>query len=167
MKHKYVIRLLQNQIRAFERAAEDADKFAAKEYIANLMLIHAAIYDLMEVSLHTVPMALPDKSRIGVKQSTYKIGDKIRMTTLTCGEIITDRKGKPIHQTPSKNVYEGVVKFAGPEGAFEGAVEVVRCNGGNKALKPLNPNYGFQFYPKDNGPEQAVEVLMPAQEPKP
>ena len=89
----------------------------------------------------------------------YKIGDKIRMTTLTYGELITDRKGKPIHQTPEKNVYEGTVKFAGPEGAFKGAVEVVRCNGGNKALKL---NSGFQFYPKDNGEEQIIEVLSAA-----
>ena len=86
----------------------------------------------------------------------YKIGDKIRLTTLTYGELITDRKGKPIHQTPAKDVYEGTVKFAGPEGAFSGAVEVVRCNGGNKALKL---NSGFQFYPKDNGTDQAVEIL--------
>jgi len=89
----------------------------------------------------------------------YKIGDKIRMTTLTWGELITDRKGKPIHQSPCKDVYEGVVKFAGPEGAFKGAVGVVRCNGGNKALKPMYPNCGFSFYPKDNGPEQVVEIL--------
>lgn len=89
----------------------------------------------------------------------YKIGDKIRMTTLTYGELITDRKGKPIHQTPAKNVYEGMVKFAGPEGAFKGAVEVVRCNGWNKALKL---NSGFQFYPKDNGEEQIIEVLSAA-----
>jgi hypothetical protein len=89
----------------------------------------------------------------------YKIGDKLRMTTLTWGELITDRKGKPIYQTPAKNVYESTVKFAGPEGAFKGAVEVVRCNGGNTALKL---NSGFQFYPKDNGEEQTVEVLSAA-----
>ena len=87
---------------------------------------------------------------------SYKIGDRIRMTTLTWGELITDRKGKAIHQTPHKDVYEGVVKFVGPEAEFKGAVEVVRCNGGNKALKL---NSGFSFYPKDNGPEQLVEVL--------
>lgn len=89
----------------------------------------------------------------------YKIGDRIRMTTLTWGERITDRKGKPIHQTPAKDVYEGTVKFAGPEGAFKGAVEVVRCNGGNKVLKL---NSGFSFYPKDNGEEQIVEILSAA-----
>ena len=89
----------------------------------------------------------------------YKIGDKIRMTTLTWGELVTDRKGKPVHQSPCKAVYEGVVKFVGPEGAFKGAVEVVSCNGGNKALKPLNSKYGFSFYPKDNGPEQIVEIF--------
>jgi len=94
----------------------------------------------------------------------YKVGDRIRMTTLTWGELITDHKSKPIHQTPSKDVYEGVVKFAGPEAAFKGAVEVVRCTGGNKALKLNN---GFSFYPKDNRPEQVVEILMPAQEPRP
>ena len=87
---------------------------------------------------------------------TYKIGDRIRMTTLVWGEQITDRKGNPIHQSPYEEVYEGVVKFAGPEAAFKGAVEVVRCTGGNKALKLNN---GFSFYPKDNGPEQIVEVL--------
>jgi hypothetical protein len=111
-------------------------------------------------TLEKLAQALPiDKPCMGVKQGTYKIGDKVRMTTLTWGELITDRKGKPIHQTASKDVYEGVVKFAGPEAAFKGAVEVVRCNGGNKALKLNN---GFQFYPKDNGPEQVVEILMPA-----
>ena len=89
----------------------------------------------------------------------YKIGDRIRMTTLTWGELVTDRKGKPIHQTPHKDVYEGVVKFAGPEAAFKGAVEVVRCNGGNKALKL---NSGFQFYPKDSGEDQIIEVLSAA-----
>jgi len=88
--------------------------------------------------------------------TNYKIGDKVRMTTLTWGERVTDRKGKPIHQNPHKNVYEGTVKFAGPECAFKGAAEVVRCNGGNKALKL---NAGFSFYPKDNGPEQVVEIL--------
>jgi len=85
----------------------------------------------------------------------YKIGDRIRMTTLTWGERITDRKGETVHQTPARGVYEGTVKFAGPEAAFKGAVEVVRCNGGNKALKL---NSGFQFYPKDNGEEQIIEV---------
>jgi len=159
MKHKYVIRLLQNQIRAFDRAAEDAGEFAAKEYIANSVLIHSAIHDLTDASMHIVPMALPDKSCMDVKQSTYKIGDKIRMTTLTWGELITDRKGKPIHQSPCKWVSEGVVKFAGPEAAFKGAVEVVRCNGGNKELKLNN---GFSFYPKDNGEEQIIEVLSAA-----
>ena len=87
---------------------------------------------------------------------TYKIGDSIRMTTLTWGEAIQDRQGKTMHQTPAKDVYEGTVKFAGPEGAFKGAVEVVRCTGGNKELKLNN---GFQFYPKDNSDEQIVEVL--------
>ena len=89
----------------------------------------------------------------------YKIGDHIRMTTLTWGERITDRKGKPIHRSPCKDVYEGTVKFAGPEAAFEGAVEVVRCNGGNTAFKLKS---GFQFYPKENGEEQIVEVLSAA-----
>ena len=88
----------------------------------------------------------------------YKIGDRIRMTTLTWGELITDRKGKPIHQTPCKWVYEGVVKYVGPEcpKSTVPSTEVVRCNGGNKALKL---NSGFQFYPKDNGEEQIIEVL--------
>jgi len=86
---------------------------------------------------------------------SYKVGDRIRMTTLTWGELIY-RKGEAIHQTPYKCVYEGAVRFVGPEGEFRGAVEVVRCNGGNKTLKLNN---GFSFYPKDNGPEQLVEVL--------
>lgn len=89
----------------------------------------------------------------------YKIGDRIRMTTLTWGERITDRKGGAIYQAPARNVREGTVKFSGPEAAFKGAVEVVRCNGGDVELKL---NSGFQFYPKDNGEEQIVEVLSAA-----
>lgn len=86
----------------------------------------------------------------------YRIGDKIRMTTLTWGERITDKKGKPIHMAPHKRVYEGVVEFVGPELAFTWAAEIVRCSGGAKAL---NLKTGFSFYPKNNGAEQLVEVL--------
>lgn len=87
----------------------------------------------------------------------YKIGDKIRLTTLTYGEAITDRKGKIVPMSPHKSVYKGTVKYVGPEipGSLT-ACTVVKCTGGNVAL---DLNSGFSFYPKDNGPEQMVEVL--------
>jgi hypothetical protein len=87
-----------------------------------------------------------------------KIGDKVRMTTLTWGELITDRKGKPIHQTPSKDVYEGVVTYVGPEcpNSTSPSAEVVRCTGGNTAMKL---NTGFSFYPKENGAKQVLELM--------
>lgn len=86
----------------------------------------------------------------------YKVGDNIRMTTLTWGEAITDRNGVTLHQTPMKAVYAGTVKYVGPECPFPSA-EVVRCTGGNTALKLDN---GFQFYPKDNGQQQTVEIVQ-------
>ena len=92
----------------------------------------------------------------GLIKTGYKIGDRIRLTTLTWGERVVGRKGKEVNIQPVKSVYEGVVKFAGPEGASRDSVEVVRCSGGDKELKL---NMGFSFYPKDNGPEQIVELI--------
>lgn len=85
----------------------------------------------------------------------YKVGDNIRMTTLTSGEAITARNGKALHQTLVKAIYVGTVKYVGPECSGR-SVEVVRCTGGNAALKLNN---GFQFYPKDTGQNQIVEIL--------
>lgn len=86
---------------------------------------------------------------------TYKIGDRIKMTTKTYGEAVFDRKGQMIHMQPIEDVYKGVVTYVGPECPFPSA-EVVRCTGGNVALKLNN---GFNFYPKLNGVDQKVEVL--------
>lgn len=69
MKHKYVIGLLQNQIRAFDHAAEDAGEFAAKEYIAQSVLVHAAINDLTQASMQPVVMEQPVEHYSDVKQS--------------------------------------------------------------------------------------------------
>lgn len=90
------------------------------------------------------------------EHTDYRIGDLVRLTATTYGERITNRKGEALHMSPHVVVYEGVVKFVGPEAEFEGAVSVVRCDGGDKALKL---NTGFSFYPKDNGVKQMVEVL--------
>ena len=84
-----------------------------------------------------------------------KVGDKIKMTTLTYGEAVFDRKGKPVHTSPAKDTYVGVIQYIGPECPFP-SCEVVRCSGGNVELKLNN---GFQFYTKDIGEEQRIEVL--------
>jgi hypothetical protein len=85
---------------------------------------------------------------------TYKIGDKIRMTTLTWGEAVQDRNGNVISQRPHVSTYAGTVLYVGPETATQ-SVEVVRCSGGNVGIKTT---HGFSFYPKDNGPKQIVEA---------
>jgi hypothetical protein len=85
----------------------------------------------------------------------YQVGDHVRMTTRTYGERVQDRQGKVIHQAPHVDTYVGVIQYVGPECPFP-SCEVVRCTGGNVALKM---NSGFQFYPKDNGTDQVVEVL--------
>lgn len=83
------------------------------------------------------------------------IGDKIKLTTITHGEAVFDRKGKPIHMRPQKNVYVGIIKYIGPECPFP-SCEVVRCSGGDIELKL---DLGFSFYTKDIGKETTVEVL--------
>ena len=84
-----------------------------------------------------------------------KVVDKIKMTTLTYGEAVFDRKGKMTHQSPAKDTYIGVIQYIGPECPFP-SCEVVRCSGGNVELKLNN---GFQFYTKNIGKEQRIEVL--------
>ena len=84
-----------------------------------------------------------------------KVGDKVNLTTLTYGEAIFDRKGKPVDMPGLKSTYIGVIEYIGPECPFPSA-EVVRCSGGNVEMKL---NSGFSFYPQDNGKEQIVEVL--------
>ena len=84
-----------------------------------------------------------------------KVGDKIKMTTLTYGEAVFDRKGKMVNMSPAKDTYIGVIHYIGPECPFP-SCEVVRCSGGNVELKL---NSGFQFYTKNIGKEQRIEVL--------
>lgn len=88
---------------------------------------------------------------------TYRVGDRVRMTTTTYGERVFDRKGKPVYMAPMKSVYVGIVTYVGPECAFPSAT-VVRCKGGNVELKS---DIGFQFYPKNDGADQRVEKLSP------
>lgn len=83
-----------------------------------------------------------------------KVGDKIKMTTLTYGEAVYGRDGKMVHMAPAKDTYIGVIQYIGPECPFP-SCEVVRCTGGNVDLKL---NSGFQFYTKDIGKEQVIEV---------
>ena len=89
-------------------------------------------------------------------EQQYRIGDKVRMTTRTWGEAITDRKGKVIPRPPHMDTYVGVVKYVGPECSSQSST-VVRCSGGNVELKL---NSGFSFYPKYNGPDQVVEIIV-------
>ena len=84
-----------------------------------------------------------------------KVGNKIKMTTLTHGEAVFDRKGKMIQMPPAKDTYIGVIQYIGPECPFP-SCEVVRCSGGNVEL---GLNSGFQFYTKDIGKEQVIEVV--------
>ena len=95
MKHKYVIRLLQKQIRAFDRAAEDAGEFAAKEYIAQSVLIHAAISDLTQASMHPVAMAEPIEYYSDVKQA--KLTNEIE-------EFIADHEIRNPHYLPDEQI---------------------------------------------------------------
>ena len=85
-----------------------------------------------------------------------KVGDKVKLTTMVYGEAIFDRKGKPVDMPGYKSTYIGVIEYIGPECSFPSA-EVVRCSGGDIALKLNN---GFSFYPQDNGREQIVKVLI-------
>ena len=87
--------------------------------------------------------------------ATYKIGDRIRVVTKTWGEAVQDKRGHIIHQNPVVDTYVGVVKFVGLE-CSGSKTDVVRCTGGNVALKL---NRGFQFYPSRNGENQVVTIL--------
>lgn len=86
---------------------------------------------------------------------TYKIGDKIKLTTKTYGEAVTDRRGMAVWLPPYIATYIGIVKSVGPECGLNSAT-VVRCTGGNVEL---GLHSGFQFYPLHNGPDQVVQVM--------
>jgi hypothetical protein len=85
-----------------------------------------------------------------------KVGDKVKLTTMAYGEAIFDRKGKPVDMPGYKSTYVGVIEYIGPECPFPSA-EVVRCSGGDVALKLNN---GFRFYPQKIGKENTLEVLV-------
>jgi len=84
-----------------------------------------------------------------------KVGDKVKRSTITYGEDVLDRKGNFVHIPPLKSTYIGVIEYIGPECPFP-SCEVVRCSGGNVALKL---NSGFSFYTKDIGTKESVEVI--------
>ena len=59
-----------------------------------------------------------------------RVGDRIKMTTLTHGEAVFDRKGKSLPQSPIKDTYGVIIQYIGPASPISSA-EVVRCSGGN------------------------------------
>ena len=84
----------------------------------------------------------------------YNIGDTLRITLSTYGGAVYDKKGRVINenQKPDVSVYIGVVvemKHEGERGPLR-----ITCDLAGKSIMPI-----LCFYPKDNGPNQKVEVI--------
>jgi hypothetical protein len=88
------------------------------------------------------------------KQETeYKIGQKIKVTHLTYGAAVYNSKREVINANQPPHELSHIGHIVEIKQECENGAVVVRCEGKDKFLSR------FQFYPKDNGNNQIVEVL--------
>ncbi len=88
-----------------------------------------------------------------MNSTTLQVGSLVKVSWQCHGEAVFDRRGKPVHMSPTKLSATGTVYYIGPElpDSVSPSATVVKCRSAGSV--------GFNFYPDDSKDSQKFEVL--------